>query len=326
MKICFICPEYPNGPHGGIGTYTQQTARGLSELGHEVRVIGVYPKKYPAKNYEEDGTIRIWRLREWGGKFGWLIPWIKQFMIIKKWIQNNDIELVEAPDSRGWYSFWGKLTVPVILRFHGSQMYISSILEYKPNKITAFLELQSYKRADAYSSVSYFNAKKTTQIANLSKDVQVIYNGIKIIQLLKIPRKKSTIVFAGTLIEYKGIVDFLESLVLLANDGVEFDVGIYGKDALIGNSYASEIIEKYSILSELKSRIKYYGVVSVAELLSIYQSATVAVFPSHVESFGLAPIEAMMCECPVIFTDNTTGPEIIEPKVDGLLVKPKKTF
>ncbi len=103
MKFCFICPEYPEGPHGGIGTYTQQTAKELSALGHQIRIIGVYPKSYPAPDYEENGNIKIWRLRVGNGKFGWIIPWIYQFRIIKKWVNENDIDLIEAPDSRGWY-------------------------------------------------------------------------------------------------------------------------------------------------------------------------------------------------------------------------------
>ena len=45
-------------------------------------------------------------------------------------------------------------------------------------------------------------------------------------------------------------------------------------------------------------------------------------FPSYAESFSLAPMEAMVVGCPVIFTKRTSGPELITNKVDGLLIDP----
>jgi len=254
MKFCFICPEYPEGPHGGIGTYTQQTAKELSALGHQIRIIGVYPKSYPAPDYEENGNIKIWRLRVGNGKFGWIIPWIYQFRIIKKWVNENDIDLIEAPDSRGWYAFWGKLKVPIILRFHGSQTYIASILKKKPNQLTRLLEKLSYQRADALSSVSEFNAATTANLFNISKPIKVIYNGIKTIQLSNVERDKFHIVFAGTLAEYKGILDFLNALRLLANEEVNFKASIYGKDAKIDSKNASEYINDFSIEPVLQGK------------------------------------------------------------------------
>jgi hypothetical protein len=47
LELCFICSEYPPGPHGGIGTMTQVLARALVARGHGVRVIGVYQRDYP---------------------------------------------------------------------------------------------------------------------------------------------------------------------------------------------------------------------------------------------------------------------------------------
>ena len=119
MRICFICPEYPSGPHGGIGSFTQSTARELVKLGHEVRVIGVYKISYKEPDYEEDNGVKVWRLREQNGKFGWIGAWMKQYFIINKWARHHEIDLVEAPDSRGWFAFWGKLGIPLILRSHG---------------------------------------------------------------------------------------------------------------------------------------------------------------------------------------------------------------
>jgi glycosyltransferase involved in cell wall biosynthesis len=52
------------------------------------------------------------------------------------------------------------------------------------------------------------------------------------------------------------------------------------------------------------------------------QHARAAVFPSFVESFALAPLEAMACGCPTVYTSRVSGPELICDGEDGLLVDP----
>jgi N-acetyl-alpha-D-glucosaminyl L-malate synthase BshA len=45
--------------------------------------------------------------------------------------------------------------------------------------------------------------------------------------------------------------------------------------------------------------------------------------PSELESFGLAALEAMACEMPVIATDVGGLPEVVTPGVDGYLIPPR---
>lgn len=51
------------------------------------------------------------------------------------------------------------------------------------------------------------------------------------------------------------------------------------------------------------------GFVSDSELKALYQNAGCLVFPSLYEGFGLPPLEAMYCGCPVIASTRTSIPE-----------------
>jgi glycosyltransferase involved in cell wall biosynthesis len=46
------------------------------------------------------------------------------------------------------------------------------------------------------------------------------------------------------------------------------------------------------------------------ELVHLYRSAAAVVFPSLYEGFGLPPLEAMACGCPVAASDATSLPEV----------------
>lgn len=328
MKICFICPEYPSGPHGGIGTFTQLTARYLVKLGNEVRVIGVYYKSYLAKEYEEDQGVKVWRLHDSGGKFGWIVAWIKQYKIVKKWALNKEIDLVEAPDSRGWFAFWGKLKIPLVIRSHGSNSYFSYLAGKKINKVSFLLEKLSYKRADYFIAVSKYTASITNIIFKVNIDFKIIYNGIELIENKTDTNSREysskKIVYSGTLMEKKGIINLINAMNILADKLEDFLLEIYGKDSSYKN-YGSmrEFIIKYKVNINLKDKIVFKGHVSRDTLLSEYRKAALAIFPSLSEAFAIAPMEAMACGCPTIYSENGSGPELIDNGVDGILIKPE---
>jgi glycosyltransferase involved in cell wall biosynthesis len=56
-------------------------------------------------------------------------------------------------------------------------------------------------------------------------------------------------------------------------------------------------------------QVVWAGFVSDEELKALYQNAGCLVFPSLYEGFGLPPLEAMYCGCPVIASARTSIPE-----------------
>jgi glycosyltransferase involved in cell wall biosynthesis len=56
--------------------------------------------------------------------------------------------------------------------------------------------------------------------------------------------------------------------------------------------------------------IKWLGYVSDEELRALYESAMCFVFPSIYEGFGIPPLEAMNCGCPVLASHAASIPEV----------------
>jgi glycosyltransferase involved in cell wall biosynthesis len=62
--------------------------------------------------------------------------------------------------------------------------------------------------------------------------------------------------------------------------------------------------------SVLPEGVENRGRVPYDELVSLYRTASALVFPSLYEGFGLPPLEAMACGCPVAVSRATSLPEV----------------
>lgn len=56
--------------------------------------------------------------------------------------------------------------------------------------------------------------------------------------------------------------------------------------------------------------IRWLGRVDDEELIEYYRNATAFIFPSLYEGFGLPPLEAMACGCPVLLSNAASLPEV----------------
>lgn len=57
-------------------------------------------------------------------------------------------------------------------------------------------------------------------------------------------------------------------------------------------------------------RLVATGYVTDAQVRALYEHASCFVFPSFYEGFGLPPLEAMCCGCPVVVSDRASLPEV----------------
>jgi glycosyltransferase involved in cell wall biosynthesis len=234
--------------------------------------------------------------------------------------------LVESPDCYGWIAGWPRLSAPLVLRAHGSLTYYAHELQQHVDPVGHRLEAWAYRRADAWVAVSRHTAEQTATLFNLRPSpTAVLYNPIDVPD--KVPpmdqRQRDHVVFTGTLTRKKGVVPLIDAWPAIKQRSPRAELHMYGKDGGCGEG--GETMESFLVRRlpvELQNSVKFHGHVPRTKLISALSMARVAVFPSFVEAFAIAPLEAMACGCPTIYSKRGSGPEVIQHGRNGLLVDP----
>ena len=68
-----------------------------------------------------------------------------------------------------------------------------------------------------------------------------------------------------------------------------------------------ESIKEYT---DYRNKIIITGYIADEDLAPLYSAAIFFVYPTIYEGFGLPPLEAMQCGCPVITSNNSSLPEV----------------
>lgn len=76
---------------------------------------------------------------------------------------------------------------------------------------------------------------------------------------------------------------------------------------IVGGDFSKVFVGGEKVISE---NVKSLGFVTDEQLRSLYEHAIGFVFPSLYEGFGLPPLEAMICGCPVLCSNKASLPEI----------------
>ncbi|MBL6077236.1 glycosyltransferase family 4 protein [Belnapia sp. T18] len=103
----------------------------------------------------------------------------------------------------------------------------------------------------------------------------------------------------GTRAAHKGLAGLGEAQALLASRGLTLAVA----GAADANVFRNAGDPQGQAVAPL-------GRVTDAELRALYESALCLIFPSRYEGFGLPPLEAMTCGCPVIAAHAAAVPEV----------------
>lgn len=121
----------------------------------------------------------------------------------------------------------------------------------------------------------------------------------------------------GTLEPRKNFPNLIRAFALLKQKMPDHHLIIVGGPGWGAHEVEETIREKY-----LSKKVHILGYLSGKSLLYLYNLATAFVFPSIYEGFGIPPLEAMQCGCPVIVSNQASLPEVVGDA--GLYVDPEK--
>lgn len=160
------------------------------------------------------------------------------------------------------------------------------------------------KRATRIISVSEFNKQELVKNLNITNSIMIL-NCADTSTYKSSGKKENIVLTVGNVNKEtwirKGISKFVEVAQELNSD-IQFI--IIGK---IDSSMESTTQQ----LTKSIPNLTFTDYVSDKELLKHYQRAKVYCQLSRYESFGIAPAEAMLCECVPVVTEQTALPEVV---------------
>ena len=129
-------------------------------------------------------------------------------------------------------------------------------------------------------------------------------------------REECQILYAGSLYPLKGVHDLIRAIAYARKRGSKAHLTI------VGEGQQKEALTALARALGIEEHVKFEGFAPYSNMPQYYERSDIFCFPTLGEPFGKAVIEAMACGKPVIAT-NAGGPaEIIQDKVDGILVPP----
>jgi glycosyltransferase involved in cell wall biosynthesis len=168
------------------------------------------------------------------------------------------------------------------------------------------------KKSVKIVTVSEFSRKEISRYLMVPDEkIKVVYNGcgeefrpIEDSKLLERVRKKynfpeTFILYVGSYKSHKNVSNLLK-----AYDRVSLKI------PLVLSGRGSQELLELSKKFEMGKKIIFMGEVDESDLPIIYNCATLFVFPSYYEGFGLPPLEAMACGCPVVVSNAASLPEV----------------
>lgn len=325
MHIGFLCNEYPPAPHGGIGSFVQTLARALVRAGHRVTVTGLYPPALAGESQDEG--VRIIRLARVGPPgLRILFNYLRMQRHLRRLHRENPFSLLEADDDLGRiFSVSLPAGLPTVLRMHGGYVFFETAAGRKPVAYHAFLERRGFLRASHLIAVSRYVGERTVELLRLgTRPFTVIHNCVDLQTFQPAPEsaeQDGLIVFAGTLIEKKGIRQLVQAMDQVVRACPRARLAVYGGDTvdpLTGQSYLQTL--QAAISDAARPHIEFHGRVDRPRLPEILSRASVCCYPSHMEAMPIAWIEGMAMGKAVLASSLGPGPEVVTDGVDGLLV------
>ncbi len=318
IKVGIVC--YPT--FGGSGVVATELGKALAQHGHKVHFITYsQPSRLDFLNeniFYHEVDFRSYPLFEYPPYELALAS--KMVSVVKS--ESLDLLHVHYAIPHASAAYMAKqilkthgITIPIVTTLHGTDItLVGKDASYEP--VVTF----SINESDGVTAVSNDLRKQTYEFFKITNDIEVIPNFIDLEKFKKqkkdhfkkaiCPNGEMLIVHISNFRKVKRIGDIIQIFYNIHQQ-------MPSKLLMIGDGPERAKAEKQSKELGIEHDIRFLGKLeAVEEVLSV---ADLFLMPSEKESFGLAALEAMACEVPVI-SSNTGGiPELNIHGVTGFL-------
>ena len=195
-------------------------------------------------------------------------------------------------------------------------------------KILLNLDIRYIKRASHIIAISQSTKSDLTKYLGIPETkISVIYNGVdhsifkpyEPYQMM--PNHKPYILYVGSERRRKNLDRLFEAFAILRQEFPKLKlVKVGGPGRHI--QFRRGLLKKLSSL-DITEAVIFVDNISELSLAYSYSSAILLAYPSLYEGFGLPPLEAMACGCPVVTTNTSSLPEVVGEA--GIMVNPYDT-
>lgn len=309
MKIIFL------GEAASI--HTIRWVNSLSEKGIEVILVSLKGEVDIIEKINDN--VKVIYL-----PFGTKIGYYLNIFALKRIISKEKPDLINVHYASG-YGTLGRLSGfnKKLLNVWGSDIY-DFPNESKIKKIIIEKNLKNYT---AIASTSYCMAEETKKyLKNKSKKIFITPFGVDTEKFknFNIKKNKNELVIGivKTLTENYGIEYLIRAIKELENI---LDIENYKKIKLLiyGKGELKNKLESLTKELQIEDKVIFKGYISNEDIPKVLNEMDIFVVPSINESFGVAAVEAMACEIPVIASSVGGLKEVIIDKETGYLVSKK---
>lgn len=302
MKVCLIVPTLKQG---GAERVISELASQFSQQGVEVHLILLAKAE---DFYSIDCNVTIHRLGFVNkGRVQKIFSEIKTFFKLRGLLKEHKPDAV--------LSFMDKFNVFTILasRFLNLRVFVSDRsnpkLKLRPSLYV--LKKLTYRYATGIIAQTTL-AKEVIEKLTGNKNVQVIPNPLKKVQLYPGTPREKIILNVGRLVPEKGQQYLLQAFARLQGDD--------WKLVILGDGPLRDNLETQIINLNLSDKVEMLG--AVTDIDEWLAKASIFAFSSVSEGFPNALVEAMAAGLPSVSFDCDAGPrDIINNHVDGILIK-----
>ena len=295
---------------GGMFFATRALIEGLARTDdtNEYIIITARPEEY--RDLAGTANIRLYplKLRSWRGIL------VRHQLLLPDVLRKLQPDVLHVPAFAapiGWHG-------PLVLTVHDlSFLKVPDQSSFYARLYWQYLLRESSRRAQRIIAISEKTRDELISYWAIEQErIRLIHNALRPslysasisaqeIQEVRQHYGKHYLLHPGRIMPRKNVEKLVEAFELLAPQFEDLHLVLTG-----GAGHGSKEVLEHIANSAYRERIHQPGWVNDRELATLYRGASVLVFPSRGEGFGLPIVEAMVCGTPVVASPEAASMEI----------------